>query len=216
MFFSHVVTLRVWPVTFGSRQMTQVTSSWPPPTMEATTTPTRSRTPVLHSREMELIYNINKYFSEEKACNGFIIPPSKAFARTAKATNVSEKTVQRICSKRTQTSPERPVFLSPRKRCAASVTSLDDFDKCAIRRTVLGFYERHEIPTLQKIQEELKAKISFNGGITSLRKILLEIGFKFAKVDGRKFLMERNDVVAARNKFLREIKQVKQSSLNIV
>ena len=56
-------------------------------------TPTRSRQRVLHSREKELIYNINKYFSEEKACNGFIIPPSKAFARTAKATNVSEKTV---------------------------------------------------------------------------------------------------------------------------
>ena len=185
--------------------------------MEATTTPTRSRTPVLHSREMELIYNVNKYFSEEKACNGFIILPSKASARTTKAANVSDKIDQRICLKRKQTSPERPVFLSPRKRrCAAPVTSLDDFDKCAIRRTVLGFYERHEIPTLQKIQEELKAKISFNGGITSLRKILLEIGFKFAKVDGRKFLMERSDVVAARNKFLREIKQVKQSSLNIV
>ena len=133
--------------------------------MECSTTPTRSRSQVLHSREKELIYNVNKYFAEEKACNGFVIPPSKATARTAKATNVSEKTVQRICSKQKRTSPERPLFLSPKKRrCTASVTSIDDFDKCVIRKTVLAFYERHKIPTVQKIQEELKAKISFSDG----------------------------------------------------
>ena len=34
--------------------------------------------------------------------------------------------------------------------------------------------------------------------MASLRKIMLNIGFEFAKVDGRKFLMERSDVSAAK------------------
>ena len=185
--------------------------------MEATSaTPTRSRR-VLHSREKELIYHVHQYFKEEKACGGFIIPPSRANARTAKATNVCEKTDEKICSKRGRTSPERGVFLSPKKRRAsATVTSLDDFDKCIVRRTALSFYERQEVPTLKKIQEELKENISFRSSIASLHKILKEIGFTYAKVDGRKFLMERSDVAAARTTFLRDIKKVKQASQNIV
>ena len=100
----------------GSSQVTQVRRqpchgslpSWSPSKMEAATP--RSRAKVLHSREKEMLYKVNKFFLEEKACNGFLIPPSQATARTARATNVSEKTVQRICSKRGRTSPERAVF----------------------------------------------------------------------------------------------------------
>ena len=69
----------------------------------------------LHSREKELIYNVNKFFTDEKAYGDYLIHPSKAVARTAKATNVSERTVRRICSginqaRMTQESPEQPVF----------------------------------------------------------------------------------------------------------
>ena len=45
---------------------------------------------------------------------------------------------------------------------------------------------------------------------------MLSIGFKFAKVDGRRFLMERSEVSAARSSFLRDVKEVKQSSNDIV
>ena len=128
---------------------------------------TRSRSRVLHSREKELIYSVNKYFLEEKANRGPIIPPSKPMARTAKATNVSQKTVQRICSAinkacDTQQSPEPPTFSSPTKSNRASpVTDLDDFGNSVVRRTVLAFYERKEIPTMHKIREEQKENIQF-------------------------------------------------------
>lgn len=175
----------------------------------------------LHSREKELIYNVNKFFMEERAYGAPLIPPSKPAARTARATNVCERTVRRICSginqaRMTQESPEPPVFSSPKKRRSATVTNLDDFDKRVVRRTVLEFYERKEIPTLNKIQEELKQSISFEGGVESLRKILMDIGFKYRKVDGRKFLMERLDVVATRTQFLRQMHQVRESSNSIV
>ena len=182
-------------------------------------TPTRSR--VLHSREKELIYYVNKYFLEEKAMRGFIIPPSRAVARTAKATNVSEITVKRICSKHnrdcvTKRSLEQPEFTSPKKRRCATVTNVDDFDQAVIRRTVSSFYERQELPTISKIAEELKEKDVFHGSKESLRRIILQMGFKYAKVDGRKFLMERPDVVASRARFLREMQRIKQSHQNIV
>ena len=103
--------------------------------------------------------------------------------------------MKRICSSynkasKTELSPEEPTFHSPKKRRRlAPVTNFDEFDQRVLRRTVLEFYARREIPTLHKIKEELTEKISYGGCIESLRKVLLKIGFKFAKVDGRKFLM---------------------------
>ena len=147
-------------------------------------TATRSR--VLHSWEKELIYSVNKYFLEEKATKDFILPSSRAVARTAKATNVSDITVKRICSKhnRTCVSPEQPKFASPTKRRCATVTNVGDFDKAVVRRTVLRFCERHELPTLHKMREELKENLAFHGSLESLRKIILQMRFKYTKTDG--------------------------------
>ena len=186
--------------------------------MEGHTSP-RSR--VLHSQAKEIIYNVRKDFQDEKANRGPIIDPSKTVARTAKTTDVSERTVRRIYSTADkvfakQNGQEEPAFPSPTKDCTQTVTNFDDFDKCVLRRTVLGFYERKEIPTLHKIKEELKENISFKGCNDSLRKVLFQIGFRFKKVDGRKFLMERSDVVAARTRFLQEMRQLKQSSPTVV
>lgn len=176
----------------------------------------------LHSQAKAVIFNVNRYFLEEKDNGAPILPPSKAVARTAMATKTSERTVRRICSAFNQSlhkevAPQKATFSSPQKKNrAAPITGFDDFDKCVLRRTVLGFYERKEIPTVYKIKEELSQKIGYCGCENSLRKVLLKIGFKFANVDGRKFLMERNDVVAARTRFLREMRQLKQSDHTFV
>ncbi|XP_063847657.1 uncharacterized protein LOC135095928 [Scylla paramamosain] len=176
----------------------------------------------LHSQARKVIFNVNRYFLEEKANGAPILPPSHALTRTAMATKTSERTVRRICSAHnqmlnTEAEPDTPTFRSPKKKHrAAPVTDFDDFDKRLLRRTVLAFYERKEIPTIYKIKEELREQIGYSGCENSLRKVLLKIGFKFAKVDGRKFLMERNDVLAARTKFLREMRQLKQSDHTFV
>ena len=176
---------------------------------------------VLHSQAKEIIYNVHKYFKDEKANRGFIIDPSKTVARTAKAINVSKRTMRRIYFTvdkvfAKQNIPVEPAFPSPTKDRAQTVTNFDDFDKCVLRRTVLGFYERKEILTLHKIKEELKESISFSGCIESLHKVIFQSGFQFKKVDDRKFLMERSDVVAARTQSLQEMRQLKQSSPTFV
>ena len=182
----------------------------------------KSRSKVLNSQARNMVYQVNKYFLDEKANRGPLIDPSKATERTSRATNVCIKTVQRICSelnklRNTQEEFQEPEFFSPKERNnSRPVTNIDDVDKCVLRKLVLGFYERREIPTLDKIKEELEESMSFNGSVESLRKVLLRIGFKFSKVDGHKFLMERSDVTAARSRFLREMRQISQSHQNFV
>ncbi len=107
--------------------------------------------------------------------------------------------------------PERPVLTSPTKRHRAPVMNQDDFVRRVLRWIVLGFYERIEVPTLHKIKEELKENISFNGCIVCLCKILLQIAFKYAEIDGRKFLLEVTQV-----SFLWEMWQRKQFFHNII
>ena len=98
----------------------------------------------LHSQAKAVIYNVNRYFLEEKGNGAPILPPSKAVARTAMATKISEATVRRICSGFNQSldkeaAPQKPAFSSPKKKNRAEpVTGFDDFDKCVLRRTVLG------------------------------------------------------------------------------
>ena len=88
----------------------------------------------LHSQAKKVIFNVNRYFLEEKANGAPILPPSKALARTAMATKTSERTVRRICSSINQSlhkeaAPETPTFTSPKKKNRAEpVTGFDDFD----------------------------------------------------------------------------------------
>ncbi|XP_068242248.1 uncharacterized protein [Palaemon carinicauda] len=170
----------------------------------------------LHSQAKAVIYSVNRYFLEEKANRGLILPPSEVVARTARATKTSEATVRRVVSEYNQSLIEEaasqdPTFSQEKKSRIESVTDFNELDKRALRRTVLGFYERKEIPTLDAIKEELSDKIGYKGCDKSLRRVLQKIGFKLAKFDGHKFMMERNDVVAARTRFLREIRQLKKS-----
>lgn len=172
---------------------------------------------VLRSSTKELIFNVSEYFLKENASNGSLLPISNPIARTAKATNLSEKTVIEICSSFNKSidaefAQKELKFCSPRKKHRpAEVTKFSDSDKCVLRRTVLGFYERKEIPTLQDIREELVENVSFRGCLSLLHKALVQTGFRLAKVDGRKILVEKSDILLARVKFVREMKQLKES-----
>lgn len=171
---------------------------------------------VLRSQTKEFIFRLNRYFLQEKANRATLLPLTQARKRTADAAGISEATVKKICShpnKMCETSPQpyKPVFDSPIKNNPKTVTNLDEFDKCVLRRTILEFYTRKEMPTLEKIKEEIQEKIDFKGSKESLRRVVKEIGFRFKRVDGRKFLMERSDVQTARAHFLQEMRRLKKT-----
>ena len=80
----------------------------------------------------------------------------------------------------------------------------------------MQYYERKEIPTLDKIHEEVNNNLSYPGSRETLIRVLNKTGFRYAKVNGRKFLLKRNDVQYARSKFLREIRKHLSTDKNIV
>lgn len=88
----------------------------------------------------------------------------------------------------------------------STVTDIDEFGKSAIRRHILQYYERQELPSPDKLQHSLKAVGLFNGGKTSLYKIVRQLGFTYKKFNHRKVLMEKPSIALLRCQFLRKIK----------
>ena len=101
-----------------------------------------------------------------------------------------------------------------KQKIAPVMDNIDGFDRDAIRREVLSFYERGELPTLDLLLEKVKEHpVSFQGGRTSLWRLLTEMGFQYKKHNSsRAILMERTDIVAARNKYLREMAMNRSSN----
>ena len=115
---------------------------------------------VLPGIAREMVYNVYKYFSTEKINNGPIHDFSKAVQRTVEATKLSKSTIHRIWKEAKES--EESVLSEKKRKRSKPVTHLDDFDQCALRRTVLNFYIRKEIPTLDKILLEFKENIGFS------------------------------------------------------
>lgn len=79
---------------------------------------------------------------------------------------------------------------------------LDDFDSYV--RTVHEFFNKGEYPTTNLILNAIKEKINYPRSVRSMYRLLKNLKFLYKKCnDGRKLLMEKNDIVALWCKFLR-------------
>ena len=157
----------------------------------------------LVSQARNIVLNVFNYFDYEKRD-----PIDVVTKKTSDATKVSESVIQKI---RTQSKKfEGGVIKSPlyRHRLSPILGAIDDFDKDAIRRAILAFYERGDLPTLDSLLEIIRGEpISFKGSRASLWRLIRSLGFRYKKhCSNRAILMERSDIVAARSKFLRELK----------
>ena len=76
-------------------------------------------------------------------------------------------------------------------------------------------YDSGIYPTAEKLVKEMKDSVHYEGSTRSMYRILKDIGFKYMRSnDGRKFLMERSDIAAARIKFLRTMHNIRQQDNN--
>nr|CAD7419112.1 unnamed protein product [Timema cristinae] len=95
-----------------------------------------------------------------------------------------------------------------------SVEAIDDFDRGVIRRAIYGMYDRNEHVTLDTLLDVILANPGpgtasiFEGGRTTLYKLLHEIGFSWQKTSGRKVLMEDVNVAAKKIAFLKEYRKL--------
>lgn len=110
---------------------------------------------------------------------------------------------------------EGPKFTSPRKtfKRIKFATDIDDFDQEVVRRTVHEYYDKGEFPTSLKILSKFQEKTDYKGSKTSMWRILKSLKFRYKKCnDGRRFLMERNDIVAMRVRFLRQMVNLRKNN----
>lgn len=165
----------------------------------------------IHSQCREVIRKVITFCDREKNAGELLFPLECANKRAAAAVGTSEKTVSRIRkeSKAADASGEKLRTPGKKRRQNPKKMFIDDFDRGVIRRTIQNFYTvRKEVPTLKSLLNVLKEEIQFPGKKEFLRKLLKEMGFRFKKCKNkRKILMERNDIVAWRGRYLRRMKR---------
>ena len=96
----------------------------------------------------------------------------------------------------------------PKTRGGRKPIILDSFSQSLLRRIVLNFYCRGEIPNLEKIHREAQDANDFpKMGLETLRKWLHKLGYAVRKRSMKRKVYERMGVVAARHKFLQNIRK---------
>lgn len=165
---------------------------------------------------------------------------------TSEATGVSQRSVQRIvCEVRNQVTasvkastsqpstskdgealasntlaPVQITFRSPgKKRPRLAIKStVDSFDQEVIRRTIYNFHlVQHTFPTLKKLLEVLKESINFKGGISTLRKIIRRLGFRWKKTqNNKKLLIEKSNIRLKRTLYLSKLQEYRSQGRPII
>ena len=96
---------------------------------------------------------------------------------------------------------------------STSKVSLDDFDKSVVWRNITSMYSLKKVlTTLNKIRRELKQSIGYTGSKGRLRKDLLHTKFAHTRCGvNQKVLMERQDVVLSRIRYLRMARELREA-----
>lgn len=161
-----------------------------------------------------MIIAARNFFEKEneniRQTNTPLIPFTQIQQRTAAALGVSKNTVWRVTMEKFNSPEESSKLSTPGKKRSrkSAVTDLDSFQEDAIRRHVYDYYIRREHPTVKKLLVSLRECDLFSGGYSSLYKVLHNLGFEYKRINGRKLLMERGDIVTLRCTFLKNIQGV--------
>lgn len=118
---------------------------------------------------------------------------------------VGQKTVERTLAEY----KAKGIVSSPNKKKIRKtvIDKTEDFDKNAIIQKVHNFWFNRQIPTLNKILVAVNDDDNLpNFSKTSLRRILKHLNFEYIKKKRNSALIERNDIVCWRRKYLESIK----------
>jgi len=165
-------------------------------------------------KEEAIILKVLSFFEEEKHYPQRRLGTQHARKRTAKATGVSVRTLQRLANR----SQEAGTAALPDTRGRRKVV-VSDFIRSVVRRKVHSFYKKKEHPTLDKVFALCKEEIEdFPAmGRTTFWKLLRSLGFRYIKTQGNtKEMMERKDIVDWRGKLKRETNEAFFYILNVL
>ncbi|XP_049269938.1 uncharacterized protein LOC125757812 [Rhipicephalus sanguineus] len=144
----------------------------------------------------------------------------------AELTGVSERTVKRVKAEALRAplaSPKRKklTFSGQAEKRITGKTRLlryDTFALAALRRKVHSYFMRNEIPTAEKLRNDVISDPDMDMPTISTRTIqrmLNDLGFAFRKRTRNSALLERDDIVAWRRKYLRTIREMRRQRRTI-
>ena len=143
-----------------------------------------------------IVLNLFKFFQLEKARGRPFYFPDNLIKRTCKAAGISYSSVYGVVNGKSPPESNRP---KERKK------TLDDFDRCVIKRTVHSMYNRKIAPTVSKIKKEIEDTIKISKSTLTLT--LLDLGYKYKKSgDNRRLLYDQRSVINDRCNYLRKIR----------
>ena len=132
---------------------------------------------------------------------------------TAKICNVSRREIFTIRQDVSDNEDENATNEMGRPR-----KSLDEFDQRALSRLILGYYKRNPpvLPTLDRIQTDCQEIPGFPLlSITTLYRMIKEMGFAVKKRESKMMVYQRMDVVAHRHRYLRAIEEYRAKDFTI-
>ena len=125
---------------------------------------------------------------------------------------ISKRTMERYIAKTEDGTTSEP------RQNEKKVSKLDDFDKQAIKRLICDMFKNKEVVSIRKLKHRVEEHLHIDVSKTTIWKTVRGLGFTFRKRTGlnKSILCERWDLVAARSKYLRLVRQRRQEGYDIV
>lgn len=139
----------------------------------------------------------------------------------AEATGLSQTSVKKIIKEARimEAQGSTATFKSPRKnRFPKKRIEIDNFTEGVIRRKITQWYTvKKSIPSLKKLNAELKQDNILNCSREYLRQTIRKLGFKYLTCQSkRKVLIERHDIMRLRWHYIRDIKKYRREGKSII
>ncbi|CAK1592032.1 unnamed protein product [Parnassius mnemosyne] len=184
-----------------------------PSTSSQSLSPRKKRPRIaLSVTEKLMIQNVYKHVFEEKAASLLPIeaPEKKeCVSKTADILGIGVTSVSSVLKE----CKENEQFKSPEKRGPkhSFKDKLDDFTFAAIRRKVHNFFYANESPTIIKILKVVNEDPDLpNFSWSTLRNVMKHLNFKYVTKSRHSILIDRQDIILWRQRYLRKIKEYRR------
>ena len=169
----------------------------------------------VNSTAKNIIFNVYKYFERESAKTKNRVPP-KLMHKTAEAMGYGERTVRRIVAEKYALSGT--AFSSPAKQYKIDRKKIimDDFNTEALQRAVHEFYCEKKYPTMDSLLSAVKEKVIFSEERTTLWKVMHKMGFKYKKVNDKRYIYEQPRRIVLRHEYLRRLRRNRRDGRPVI
>lgn len=160
-------------------------------------------------KEKQMIINVYNYFSSS-------MNVSSAVQEASKALGCSKRTIYNVKREQQIGQLSSPKKAKKRKHVQINdrLHTYDDNTQALIRRKVHEFFIQNTPPTLNTILVAVNNDDDMPIFTrATLHRLLHDIGFEFQKVGRKSILIERDDIIRWRHKYLRDIRKFREEGI---